>query len=69
MPIVLSAAFDDNLINEVATTISTEARAFANAGLAGLDFFTPNINAYRDPRWGRGSEVREGPRGFDFKIV
>ena len=46
MPIILSAAFDDQLIEDVATIISTEARAFSNAGRAGLDFFTPNINPY-----------------------
>lgn len=57
MPILMSAAFDDDLINSVATVISTEARAFGNAGFAGLDFWTPNINPYRDPRWGRGMET------------
>ncbi|GAB7339501.1 hypothetical protein MBLNU457_6121t1 [Dothideomycetes sp. NU457] len=57
MPIVLSAAFDDQMIQDIATIISTEARAFSNAGRAGLDFFTPNINPYKDPRWGRGSET------------
>jgi beta-D-xylosidase 4 len=40
----MSAAFDDAMIKEVATVISTEARAFNNAGRAGLDYFTPNIN-------------------------
>lgn len=57
MPIVLSAAFDDALVKEVATAISTEARAFANHGYAGLDYWTPNINPFRDPRWGRGMET------------
>ncbi|KAJ7644322.1 glycoside hydrolase family 3 protein [Roridomyces roridus] len=56
-PILMSAAFDDELIKEVATVVSTEARAFDNAGRAGLDFFTPNINPFRDPRWGRGQET------------
>ncbi|KAI6548894.1 hypothetical protein MCOR03_010369 [Pyricularia oryzae] len=56
-PIVLSAAFDDELVEAVATQISTEARAFSNAGLAGLDWWTPNINPYKDPRWGRGMET------------
>ncbi|KAK7048179.1 glycoside hydrolase superfamily [Favolaschia claudopus] len=56
-PILMSAAFDDELIKEVATVISTEARAFNNVGRAGLDFFTPNINPFRDPRWGRGQET------------
>lgn len=53
----MSSAFDDQLINEVATIISTEARAFNNFGDAGLSFFTPNINPFKDPRWGRGQET------------
>lgn len=56
-PILLSAAFDDDLVRSVADTISTEARAYSNAGKAGLDYWTPNINPYKDPRWGRGSET------------
>jgi beta-D-xylosidase 4 len=53
----MSAAFDDELIHAVAETVSTEARAFSNVGRAGLDYWTPNINPYKDPRWGRGSET------------
>lgn len=56
-PLLLAAAFDDEMIYKVAEVISTEARAFSNAGRAGLDYWTPNINPYRDPRWGRGSET------------
>ncbi|KAK4995597.1 hypothetical protein LTR66_004626 [Elasticomyces elasticus] len=56
-PILLGAAFDDALITAVATVISTEARAFNNDGRAGLDFWTPNINPFKDPRWGRGQET------------
>ncbi|CAK5270336.1 unnamed protein product [Mycena citricolor] len=56
-PIVMSAAFDDALIKTVASTISTEARAFSNAARTGLDWFAPNINPWRDPRWGRGPET------------
>ncbi len=56
-PILLSAAFDDELVRSVAEAISTEARAFSNAGKAGLDYWTPNINPFKDPRWGRGSET------------
>lgn len=55
--ITLAAAFDDDLVYDVADSISTEARAFSNAGFAGLDYWTPNINPYKDPRWGRGHEV------------
>lgn len=39
----MGAAFDDDLITEVAKVISTEARAFNNANRTGLDFWTPNI--------------------------
>ncbi|KAK4545522.1 hypothetical protein LTR36_002872 [Oleoguttula mirabilis] len=56
-PILMGAAFDDDLINAVATVVSTEARAFNNYQRAGLDFWTPNINPYKDPRWGRGLET------------
>lgn len=53
----MGAAFDDDLIRDVATVISTEARAFNNDDRAGLDFWTPNINPYKDQRWGRGQET------------
>lgn len=56
-PITLGATFDDELVYAVASVVSTEARAFSNAGQAGLDFWTPNINPFRDPRWGRGQET------------
>ncbi|PVH93918.1 glycoside hydrolase family 3 protein [Periconia macrospinosa] len=56
-PITISAAFDDELVERVGKTIGVEARAFANAGRAGLDFWTPNINPFKDPRWGRGLET------------
>ncbi|KAK3712306.1 hypothetical protein LTR37_009168 [Vermiconidia calcicola] len=53
----MGAAFDDQLITDVATVVSTEARAFNNGGRAGLDYWTPNINPFKDPRWGRGQET------------
>ncbi|KAI2629528.1 glycoside hydrolase family 3 protein [Hypoxylon sp. NC1633] len=56
-PILMGAAFDDDLIEAVATVVSTEARAFNNFNRSGLDYWTPNINPYRDPRWGRGQET------------
>jgi beta-D-xylosidase 4 len=56
-PILMGAAFDDALIKDVATVISIEARAFSNDGRTGLDFWTPNINPFKDPRWGRGQET------------
>lgn len=63
-PISMGAAFDDQLITDVATVISTEARAFNNANRTGLDFWTPNINPFRDPRWGRGQgDMPKNPCG------
>lgn len=56
-PITLSAAFDDELVEAMGVAIGAEARAFANGGHAGLSFWTPNINPFKDPRWGRGLET------------
>ena len=56
-PITIGAGFNDDLVEAVASVISTEARAFNNAGRSGLDYFTPNINPFKDPRWGRGQET------------
>jgi len=56
-PIGLAASFDRRLVRAVGNVISTEARAMNNAGQAGISFFTPNINLFRDPRWGRGQET------------
>ena len=61
----LAATFDPQLIHEVAVAVSDEARAkhheFARRGLRGryqgLTFWSPNINIFRDPRWGRGQET------------
>ncbi|MVN76726.1 glycoside hydrolase family 3 protein [Hymenobacter sp. HMF4947] len=61
----LGATFDDELALRVSTAISDEARAMYNAAVAkgyrqqysGLTFWTPNINIFRDPRWGRGQET------------
>ncbi len=61
----LAATFDPNLMHEVATVISDEARAkhheFERRGqrlrYQGLNFWSPNINIFRDPRWGRGQET------------
>ena len=50
-------SFDEELFYNVAEAIGIEARAFHNLGHAGLTFFTPNINIFRDPRWGRGQET------------
>jgi beta-glucosidase len=66
-PIGLAATFDTAKIHEMAVDISTEARIKHAQGLAahggnsdiflGLDFWAPNVNIFRDPRWGRGQET------------
>lgn len=61
----MAATFNDDLLKQVATVISTEARAKYNLGVQqnrhlmymGLTFWSPNINIFRDPRWGRGPET------------
>lgn len=61
----LAATWNTRLINEVADVISTEARAKFNHSVKlgqrnryqGLTMWTPNINIFRDPRWGRGQET------------
>jgi beta-glucosidase len=61
----LAATFDEALLQQVATIIADEARAKFNAArrlgnqgrYAGLTFWSPNINIFRDPRWGRGQET------------
>ncbi|KAG7386520.1 hypothetical protein PHYPSEUDO_015530 [Phytophthora pseudosyringae] len=52
-----AASFNRSLFFQVADVISTEARAFYNSKDAGLTFWTPNVNIFRDPRWGRGQET------------
>ena len=56
-PITIAAAFDDHLVVQIGEVISTETRAWSNANRSGLDFWTPNINPFRDPRWGRGQDT------------
>jgi len=64
-PIGLAATFDPATIHEMAVAISTEGRIkhvqALRAGhsniFEGLDFWAPNINIFRDPRWGRGQET------------
>lgn len=61
----LAATFDEDLIYEISTVISDEARAMYNVyqksgnynRYSGLTFWTPNVNIFRDPRWGRGQET------------
>ncbi|MYM84564.1 glycoside hydrolase family 3 protein [Duganella sp. FT50W] len=65
-PIGLAASFDAPLLEQVAAAISTEVRALHTLGRetgrlgrigTGLDTWSPNINIFRDPRWGRGQET------------
>ncbi|GLC79510.1 glycoside hydrolase family 3 C-terminal domain-containing protein [Lacrimispora brassicae] len=61
----LAASFDEELLLEVADAVSTEARAkfhmqqkFGDRDIyKGLTFWAPNVNIFRDPRWGRGHET------------
>jgi len=55
--IATSHSFNRTLFRAIGNAISTEIRAFANAGHAGLTYWTPNLNIFRDPRWGRGQET------------
>ena len=66
MPIGMAASFDPELVREVADVISTEGRIKYEASkklgkgwrwCTGLTFWSPNINIFRDPRWGRGIET------------
>jgi beta-glucosidase len=61
-----AATFDEPLVHDIASTIGTEFRAKYNATVAkdgtslwyhGLTPWSPNINIFRDPRWGRGQET------------
>ncbi len=61
----MAATFDENLIYKIADIISTEGRAKYHESVKkgdrdiykGLTFWSPNINIFRDPRWGRGHET------------
>jgi beta-glucosidase len=61
----MAATWDASLLHSIGGVISTEARAKNNEALChnvhdiytGLTFWSPNINIFRDPRWGRGQET------------
>ncbi|KAL4580839.1 hypothetical protein LXL04_017044 [Taraxacum kok-saghyz] len=55
--ILTAASFNESLFYKIGQVVSTEARAMYNAGVAGLTFWSPNVNIFRDPRWGRGQET------------
>lgn len=64
-PIGLAASFDTGLVHQVASAVADEGRINYEQGIAagrhalfeGLTFYAPNINIFRDPRWGRGQET------------
>lgn len=61
----MAASFDDDLIEDIFTAVSDEARAKNTLARSqgkfgkykGLSFWTPTVNIFRDPRWGRGQET------------
>ena len=63
--IAMAATFDPELVGKIGEAVSTEARAKYNNSIEkddrdiykGLTYWTPNINIFRDPRWGRGQET------------
>ena len=65
MPIGLGATFDAALVKQIGEVVSTEGRAKYNVAqkqknywrYTGLTYWSPNINIFRDPRWGRGMET------------
>ena len=57
MPLGLAQSFNRSLWRTVGQRIADEARAFTNVNRSGFDYWTPNINIFRDPRWGRGRET------------
>ncbi|XP_010679361.2 probable beta-D-xylosidase 2 [Beta vulgaris subsp. vulgaris] len=55
--ITTAASFNASLWEEIGRVVSDEARAMYNGGMAGLTYWSPNVNILRDPRWGRGQET------------
>ena len=61
----MAAMFDEDMMQEIGAVVGTEARAKYNAYAAqedrdiykGLTLWSPNVNIFRDPRWGRGHET------------
>lgn len=63
--IALGATFDEDLLEKIADTIADETRAKYNEAIKngdrdiykGITMWSPNVNLFRDPRWGRGHET------------
>ncbi|KAI4301487.1 hypothetical protein L6164_034763 [Bauhinia variegata] len=55
--ITTAATFNASLWEAIGRVVSDEARAMYNGGTAGLTYWSPNVNIFRDPRWGRGQET------------
>jgi beta-glucosidase len=65
-PVGMAASFNDDLVHQIFDAVSDEARAKYNEDrrnskdmerFHGLSVWTPNVNIFRDPRWGRGQET------------
>ncbi|GAB7358415.1 hypothetical protein MBLNU230_g2482t1 [Neophaeotheca triangularis] len=56
-PIMSMASMNRSLIYQISDITSTQARAASNAGRYGLNVYSPNINGFRSPIWGRGQET------------
>ena len=64
-PVAMASMFDEDTMQKIGDVVSTEARAKYNEAVKhgdhdiykGLTFWSPNINLFRDPRWGRGQET------------
>ncbi|XP_065860356.1 probable beta-D-xylosidase 2 [Euphorbia lathyris] len=55
--ITTAASFNATLWEAIGRVVSDEGRAMYNGGMAGLTYWSPNVNIFRDPRWGRGQET------------
>ncbi|XP_019426864.1 PREDICTED: probable beta-D-xylosidase 2 [Lupinus angustifolius] len=55
--ITTAASFNASLWEAIGRVVSNEARAMYNGGMGGLTYWSPNVNIFRDPRWGRGQET------------
>ena len=64
-PVAMASMFDEDIMKKIGDAVATEARAKYNEAVKhgdhdiykGLTFWSPNINLFRDPRWGRGQET------------